>query len=235
MTMIQVYPAESAHRFDHGWLRGSHIFSFGEYYDPDNTAFGPMRVCNDDTIFPGRGFGAHPHSDMEIVSIILSGVLRHEDNLGNVAESTFGGIQRMSAGTGVIHTEHNPSQDEPVRLLQLWFMPAVRGKEPSYRAGKFPAERLDGALLPVVTSDGGQGSAVDIGQDLTIYLGRLHAGQSEIFRQRPDRRIFVYVIEGTLSAGEARLRYGDSARISGEEQLRLEAEEPAFIMLIDLP
>ncbi|MBY9077484.1 pirin family protein [Paenibacillus sp. HN-1] len=232
--MIQVYPAEEAHRFDHGWLSGSHLFSFGEYYDPDNTAFGPMRVCNDDTISPGRGFGAHPHSDMEIVSIVLSGVLRHEDNLGNVAESTFGGVQRMSAGTGVIHTEHNPSADEPVRLLQLWFMPAVRGKEPSYRAGQYPPERLNGGLLPVVTPDG-QDSAVDIGQDLTIYLGRLHAGQSEVFRQRPGRRIFVYVIEGTLSAGGAGLRSGDSARIIDEQKLKLEAAESALIMLIDLP
>ncbi|QWU17133.1 pirin family protein [Paenibacillus sophorae] len=232
--MIKVYTAESAHRFDHGWLEGSHIFSFGEYYDPDNTAFGPMRVCNDDIIAPGRGFGAHPHSDMEIVSIILSGRLRHEDNLGNVAESSFGGIQRMSAGTGVIHTEHNPSKDEPVRLLQLWFMPAVRGLQPSYKAGKYLPEKLDGALLPVVSAEGSD-EIVDIGQDMTIYLGRLRGGQDLLFDQKPGRRIFIYIIEGSLSVGGSKLRSGDSARIEEESMVQLAASEPAFVLLIDLP
>lgn len=232
--MIKVYPAEAAHRFDHGWLKGSHIFSFGEYYDPDNTAFGPMRVCNDDTISPGRGFGAHPHSDMEIVSIILSGVLRHEDNLGNVAESSFGGIQRMSAGTGVIHTEHNPSDGEPVRLLQLWFMPSERGKQPSYKSGRYPVEGLEGTLLPVAAPQGSDG-IVDIGQDLTIYLGRLGAGQTTVFRQERGRRIFAYVIDGKLSAGGYDLKPGDSVRIEEEESLQLSAAEPSFLMLIDLP
>ncbi|BCG57578.1 pirin family protein [Paenibacillus sp. URB8-2] len=232
--MIKVYTAESVHRFDHGWLKGSHIFSFGEYYDPANTAFGPMRVCNDDTIAPGKGFGAHPHSDMEIVSIILSGVLRHEDNLGNVAESSFGGIQRMSAGTGVIHTEHNPSKDEPARLLQLWFMPSVRGSRPSYQAGKYWTEKLDGALVPVVSAEGSD-EIVDIGQDMTIYLGRLRGGQNLAFHQEPGRRIFVYVIEGSLEVSGSKLNSGDSARIEDEDTISLAATESAFVMLVDLP
>jgi quercetin 2,3-dioxygenase len=233
--MIQVYTADSAHRFDHGWLKGSHIFSFGEYYDPDNTAFGPMRVCNDDTIFPGRGFGAHPHSDMEIVSIVLSGRLRHEDNLGNVAETTFGGIQRMSAGTGAIHTEHNPSGDEPVRLLQLWFMPKTRGTAPSYTTGRFDPAKVEGRLLPVVAAEGSE-EVVDIGQDMTIYLSRIHACQELIFSQEAGRRIFIYVIEGELAAGDdAMLHPGDSARIQEISELTLTAPEDAFFMLIDLP
>ncbi|WP_328804606.1 pirin family protein [Paenibacillus apii] len=232
--MIKVYTEELVHRFDHGWLKGSHIFSFGEYYDPANTAFGPMRVCNDDIIAPGKGFGAHPHSDMEIVSIILSGVLRHEDNLGNVAESSFGGIQRMSAGTGVIHTEHNPSKDEPVRLLQLWFMPAVRGSKPSYRAGIYRTEKLDGALVPVVSAEGSD-EIVEIGQDMTIYLGRLFGGQLLTFHQDAGRRIFVYVIEGSLEVSGSKLNSGDSARIEEEESVRLAASEPTFVILIDLP
>jgi len=233
--MIQVYTADSAHCFDHGWLKGSHMFSFGDYYDPDNTAFGPMRVCNDDTIFPGRGFGAHPHSDMEIVSIVLSGRLRHQDNLGNVAETTFGGIQRMSAGTGAIHTEHNPSEDEPVRLLQLWFMPKARGAAPSYTTGRFDPAKLEGRLLPVVAAEGSE-EVVGIGQDMTIYLSRIHAGQELMFNQEAGRRIYIYVIEGELVAGDdAMLHPGDSARIQKMSELTLTAPEGAFFMLIDLP
>jgi len=233
--MIQLYTADSVHRFDHGWLKGSHVFSFGDYYDPENTAFGPMRVCNDDTISPEKGFGAHPHSDMEIVSIVLSGTLRHEDNLGNVAESTFGGIQRMSAGTGAIHTEHNPSKDEPVRLLQLWFMPRTRGTAPSYTTGRFDPAKLEGRLLPVVATEGSE-EVVDIAQDMTIYLGRLSHGQELTFRQETGRRIFIYLMEGQLQLeGDVLLQPGDSVRIEEINELKLTAVESAFLMLIDLP
>lgn len=233
--MITVYPAEAAHRFDHGWLKGSHIFSFGDFYDPGNTAFGPMRVCNDDTISPGRGFGAHPHSDMEIVSIVLSGRLRHEDNLGNVAETEFGGIQRMSAGTGAIHTEHNPSDTEPVRLLQLWFMPRTRGTAPSYTTGRFDPAKLEGKLLPVVAPERAE-EVVDIAQDMTIYLGRAVIGQELTFEQEAGRRIFIYLIEGKVKLPDDQvLRPGDSARIEGSSSLKLTAQEDALVMVIDLP
>ncbi|MEK4062737.1 MULTISPECIES: pirin family protein [unclassified Paenibacillus] len=233
--MIQVYPVQSAHRFDHGWLQGSHSFSFGDFYDPDNTLFGPMRVCNDDTIAPGRGFGAHPHSDMEIVSIVLSGRLRHEDNLGNVAETTFGGIQRMSAGTGAIHTEHNPSDSEPVRLLQLWFMPSTRGTAPSYSTGRFDPAKLEGELLPVVAAEPSE-EVVGIAQDMTIYLGRAEAGQVLSFQQEPGRRIFIYLIEGRLKLqGDVELQPEDSARIEEVSALSLAAEENILVMVIDLP
>ncbi|WP_150265307.1 pirin family protein [Paenibacillus tepidiphilus] len=233
--MIQIFSAQTAHVFDHGWLKGSHLFSFGDYYDPENTAFGPMRVFNDDTIAPGKGFGAHPHSDMEIVSIVLAGTLRHEDNLGNVAESGFGGIQRMSAGTGVIHTEHNPSAEEPVRLLQLWFMPGTRGTAPSYRAGRYDPEKLHGRLLPVVSPEGGA-EVMDIAQDMTIYLGRAGNGQELTFRQAEGRRVFLYLIDGRLRLnGEHHLAPGDSARIVEVGELTLSADEDSLVMLIDLP
>ncbi len=233
--MIKVYPAETAHQFDHGWLKGSHSFSFGDFYDPDNTAFGPMRVCNDDTISPGRGFGAHPHSDMEIISIVLSGRLRHEDNLGNVAETTFGGIQRMSAGTGAIHTEHNPSDSEPVRLLQLWFMPRTRGTAPSYTTGRFDPAKLEGRLLPVVAAER-TAEIVDIAQDMTIYLGRAGAGQELNFQQAPGRRVFIYLIEGQLKLPDNQvLLPGDSVRIEEWSELLLAAEADTLVMVIDLP
>ncbi|SEU00739.1 pirin-like bicupin family protein [Paenibacillus sp. NFR01] len=233
--MIERYAAEAAHRFDYGWLKGAHLFSFGDYYDPDNTAFGPMRVCNDDTIAPGKGFGAHPHSDMEIVSIVLSGTLRHEDNLGHVVETSFGGVQRMSAGTGVIHTEHNPSDDEPVRLLQLWFMPRRRGGAPSYRTGGFDPQKLDGRLLPVVAPERSE-ETVDIAQDLTIYLGKAQAGGRLELRQAPGRRVFVYVIEGLAGLGaDEPLQPGDHARIEAPGPLTIAAIHDLFVMVIDLP
>ncbi|WP_172253657.1 pirin family protein [Saccharibacillus deserti] len=236
--MIQTYPASSRFEYDKGWLKGGHSFSFGEYYDPENVKFGPMRVCNDDIIAPGKGFGAHPHSDMEIVSIILSGRLRHEDSLGSVAVTGFGGVQRMSAGTGVIHTEHNPSDREDVHILQLWFEPAERGKQPSYTTGEFDPAGLDGALLPIASGQGLEG-VTDLGQDMTIYLSRLEAGQKLDFRQEAGRRVFLFVIEGELKvdgSGEAAvLGRRDTARITEAPELALTASAPVFYMLVDLP
>lgn len=241
--MINVYPAASRHSFDLGWLRGSHSFSFGNYFDEENTAFGPMRVMNDDTIAPKRGFGAHPHSDMEIVSIVLEGDLRHEDSLGNMMVTKFGGIQRMSAGTGVVHTEHNPSETEDVTLLQLWFEPEHRGLEPSYETTNFDPDALFGRLLPVASSDAVEHSVAKLHQDMTVYLSKLKAGTAVTFNQQPGRRVFVFVIEGELSvAGEkdagTSLSRRDSARIVDETLLKLEGEQDAdetFFLLIDLP
>jgi hypothetical protein len=233
--MINVIPSDSRSSFDRGWLRGNHSFSFGEYQDPENTAFGPMRVANDDVIAPGRGFGAHPHSDMEIVSIVLNGKLRHEDNLGNVAVTSFGGIQRMSAGTGMIHTEHNASDTEEVRILQLWFMPYTRGLEPSYETTSFDPDALSGALVPVVSPEGGARIA-SIHQDMTIYLGRLAKGQTFSYEQAEDRRMYIFAIEGKLGLnGEHQLTEGDTARVEQTTSMNLDASEDAFYMLIDLP
>jgi redox-sensitive bicupin YhaK (pirin superfamily) len=234
--MIRVYPAASRYSHDHGWLRGHFSFSFGDYYDPDNSSFGPMRVCNDDTVAPGRGFGAHPHSDMEIVSIVLRGQLRHEDHLGNVVVTTFGEVQRMSAGTGVIHTEHNPSETEELNLLQMWFMPAQKGLQPSYEATRYDVNRLAGELLPVVSSQPSSGQVAKIHQDMTIYLSRLAAGQSLSFAQADGRRVFLFVIEGELAVnGETALSTRDSARITDTPNLTLKAGSDVFFMLIDLP
>ncbi|NGZ75059.1 pirin family protein [Saccharibacillus alkalitolerans] len=236
--MIQVYPASSRFEYDKGWLKGGHSFSFAEYYDPENVKFGPMRVCNDDVIAPGKGFGAHPHSDMEIVSIILSGRLRHEDSLGNVAVTGFGGVQRMSAGTGVIHTEHNPSEHEDVHILQLWFEPAERGKAPSYTTGEFDTAALDGALVAIASGQGLEG-VTDMGQDMTIYLSRMEEGQKIGFKQAAGRRVFLFVIEGELNVSGAgdtvSLGRRDTARITEAPELSLIGNSPVFYMLVDLP
>lgn len=237
--MIRVYPAASRHSFDHGWLRGSFSFSFGDYYDPDNTAFGPMRVGNDDTIAPGRGFGAHPHSDMEIVSIVLKGQLRHEDSLGNVAVTSYGEVQRMSAGTGVIHTEHNPSATEEVNLLQLWFMPERKGLSPSYETTRFDAESLYGQLVPVASHDNSEHVA-KLHQDMTIYLGKMKPGGGSIrFTQPSGRRVYVFAIEGSVQInGSTTLERRDAARMTDEPELQLQhgrGSGESFLMLIDMP
>lgn len=234
--MINVFPAAERHAADLGWLRSHPSFSFGEYYDPNRTGFGVMRVCNDDYLAPGRGFGAHPHSDMEIVSIVLNGRIRHEDNMGNSVESSFGEVQRMSAGSGVIHTEFNASAEEELRLLQLWFMPKERGVAPSYEASRFDSEKLMNSLLPVVSHQSSEGMAW-IGQDMTIYLSKLESGKSLPYgiEAEAGRKLFLFVIEGGLNVLGEKLSSGDTAHIEQVEEIMLTAAEPVFFMLIDMP
>ncbi|MDF2669717.1 MAG: quercetin 2,3-dioxygenase [Paenibacillus sp.] len=232
--MIKLYPDSERHKVDMGWLQSRPSFSFGAYADPDNTAFGVMRVCNDDVLAPGRGFGAHPHSDMEIVSIVLEGSIRHEDNLGHAETTTAGGLQRMSAGTGVVHAEFNPSDSEPLRLLQIWFMPRERGLAPSYEAVRYEEAKLANALLPVASHTASAHVAL-LNQDMTIYLSRLEPGKQLEYRQPEGRRVYMFIIEGALQVNGTALGNGDSARIEGETHLKLEADQSAFFMLIDLP
>jgi quercetin 2,3-dioxygenase len=236
MYMIQVYPAQSRYYADYGWLKTYHSFSFGDYYDPNNIHFGPLRVLNDDFVAPLRGFGAHPHQEMEIVSIVLKGYLKHEDSTGHTAMTTFGGVQRMSAGTGIIHSEMNPSPTEEVNFLQLWFLPEVRGLTPSYERTTFDVAKMKNALLPVVTKNPSSPGIAHIHQDATIYLSDLEAGRELTFTQQEGRRIFFFVIEGDVALnGETTLHKRDSARITETSTLRIASENGARFMLIDLP
>ncbi|CAM4360027.1 hypothetical protein FHS16_002751 [Paenibacillus endophyticus] len=232
--MIDVFPAAERHSADLGWLRSQPSFSFGGYHDPNRTGFSVMRVCNDDYLAPGRGFGAHPHSDMEIVSIVLDGFIRHEDNLGNSVVSSFGEVQRMSAGTGVIHTEFNASEETELRLLQLWFMPRERGLAPSYEASSFDPNKLHNALLPVVSAQGAEQMA-SIGQDMTIYLSKLEQGKQLAYTVEPGRKQFIYMIEGVLQVNDKQLETGDTAQVETLNELAFQADSPSFFMLIDLP
>lgn len=233
--MIKVFPAEDRYSVDLGWLRSHLSFSFGAYQDPDNTAFGPMRVLNDDFIAPIKGFGAHPHSDMEIVSIVLSGKLRHEDSLGNVGVTSWGGIQRMTAGSGILHTEFNASSDEEVNLLQMWFMPEKRGLEPSYEITEFDVNSLQGQWVPVVSGQASERVA-KIHQDVSIYLRRMDSGETASFESGDkDRRIFLFVIEGQVTLNGCSLKSRDSARVEGERSFEITAEDNSLIMLIDMP
>lgn len=232
--MINVFSDATRHSADLGWLRSRPSFSFGGYHDPNRTGFSVMRVCNDDFLSPGKGFGAHPHSDMEIVSVVLNGFIRHEDNMGNSVVSTFGEVQRMSAGTGVIHTEFNASETEELRLLQLWFMPKERGLAPSYEAIKFDTDKLHNALLPVVTGQGLE-QAASIGQDMAIYLSKLEQGKQLHYEVKSDRKQFIFIIAGQLQVHDETLAAGDTAQVEAVEELVFTAEESAFFMLIDLP
>ena len=234
--MIKVYPADSRYTADHGWLKSNFSFSFAEYFDRNNMNFGPMRVLNDDIVAPLQGFPSHPHKEMEIVSIVLKGYLQHEDSTGEKAITTFGGVQRMSAGTGVHHSEVNPSADEDVNLLQMWFMPEITGVDPSYEQTNFDEVKLKNQLLPVVSKDGTDKNVASINQDLTIYLSDLEKGKELTFHQDQNRKIFLFVIEGELVINnEVMLNRRDSARIEGFSTINLNSTSNTRFMLIDLP
>ncbi|WP_047152973.1 pirin family protein [Aneurinibacillus tyrosinisolvens] len=234
--MINVYPAESRYSSDHGWLKTSHSFSFADYYDPNNMNFGPLRVLNDDFVAPARGFGAHPHREMEIVSIVLKGYLKHTDSSGGTATTTFGGVQRMSAGTGVVHSEVNPSTEEEVNFLQLWFLPEEQGLTPSYEQTNFDAGKMKNALLPIVSKHSSSNKVAHIHQDLTIYLSDVEEGKEITFSQEEGRRVFLFILEGELLVnGDTALNRRDSARITETSTLKLTAKSNARFMLIDLP
>ncbi|WP_058302734.1 pirin family protein [Gorillibacterium timonense] len=233
--MITIRPADSRYHANHGWLDTYHSFSFADYYDPDNMQFGPMRVLNDDIVAGHRGFATHPHREMEIVSIVLTGKLKHTDSTGQTAITGFGEVQRMSAGTGVQHSETNPG-NEPVNLLQLWFMPDTPGLTPSYEATTYDPSKLAGALLPVVSNRPAPGVAA-IHQDMTIYLSRLESGQSVDFTQAAGRRIYLFVMEGAIDLnGSERMGRRDDARITDTPELTVTGlSDDTLFMLIDLP
>jgi len=234
--MIRIYPAASRHASDYGWLRNRVSFSIGDYFDPGNIHFGPLRVFNDDVVMPGTGFDAHPHRDMEIVSIVLRGQLLHRDDAGHASVLKPGEIQRMSAGTGIVHSETNPSADEEVNFLQIWFFPDRKGYPPSYEQKAYDRSAMKNALLPVVAGREPDARAASVHQDLTLYLSELEAGRALTFAQEAGRRIYVFVIEGALELqGAHPLRRRDAARIEDVTDLRIETAAGAEFLLIDLP
>jgi redox-sensitive bicupin YhaK (pirin superfamily) len=195
-----------------------------------------MRVLNDDSIAATEGFGMHPHREMEIVTIVLSGRLEHKDSLGNRAETTWGGIQRMSAGTGVFHSEYNISEDEQLDLLQMWFLPNVKGVTPSYETTVFDKDGLADILVPVASSRGVEGKVASLHQDMTIYLSDPSAGKSLSYSQLGGRKVFLFVLEGDVSVnGEFELNRRDAARIEDVPELTIVSKDGARIVLIDLP
>jgi len=232
--MIQIVPASARYVAEHGWLTSRFSFSFAEYRDSNNLQFGSLRVFNDDTIQPKKGFGMHPHADMEIVTCVLEGTLEHKDSMGNIGLIEAGEVQRMTAGTGIYHSEYNHSHEQPVHLLQLWFLPGTKNLTPSWEQRRFTEDQQVDRLLPVV-SNAQHGNALSINQDVTIYLSRLSAGKELTHQQSQGRRMYVFIMEGAISLNEEpRMTAGDVARITELSELQIATEQGAHYMLIDL-
>lgn len=236
--MTQIIRSGQRYHYDAGWLSTYWHFSFDHYHDPANVQFGPLRVFNDDVVQPASGFPLHGHREMEIITYVLSGTLEHRDSLGNTGRIGPGEVQRMSAGTGIRHSEYNPSESEPLHLLQLWIIPAVKGLAPSWEQKQFTREQRTGRLLPVAVPDG-QGEAngaVRIHQDATIYVSRLEPGQQVTHALGEGRRAYLFVTEGEVQFNGEALRAGDQARITDAAEMRLAAGATAGdLLLIDLP
>ena len=238
--MIKVRKAQDRGHTQLGWLDSWHTFSFGDYYDPSNMGFRDLRVINEDYVAPATGFGMHPHRDMEIITYVLEGSLQHEDSMGNGSIIRPGDIQRMSAGTGVTHSEQNPSPEEPVHLLQIWILPARQGIPPNYEQRSFDRSRWRGGLMRVAgpageRGDGPSDEAVAIHQDASLYAGLLDKGETITHALAPGRHGWLQIARGAVSVNGEPLHAGDGAAIIEEEHLTLAGEGDAEILLFDLP
>ncbi len=231
--MITRRPAAERGHADHGWLQTRHSFSFGQYHDPRHMGFRSLRVINDDIVAPGQGFGMHGHRDMEIVTWVLEGALEHRDSLGSGSVLRPGDIQRMSAGRGIRHSEFNPSETEPLRLLQIWLFPRREGLDPSYEEAHVPLVERQGRLRLIVDPQGRHGS-VRINQDARLFAAVLAAGEEVVQPLAPGRHAWVQVASGRLSCGDLELARGDGAAVSEEPEVRLRAAEPSEILVFDL-
>jgi redox-sensitive bicupin YhaK (pirin superfamily) len=219
---------------DHGWLKSFHSFSFAEYHDPRHMGFGPLRVINEDRVAPGTGFGTHGHRDMEIISYVLEGALAHQDSMGNGSSIVPGDVQRMSAGTGVRHSEYNHDKGGTTHFLQIWIEPSVTGIAPSYEQKHFDAASKRGRLRLIASPDGAQGS-VRIHQDARVYAALLEGAERAVHALAPGRRAYVHVARGALSVQGQRLAAGDALKVEGASELALEQGAQAEVLLFDLP
>lgn len=232
--MITLRPSAERGLADHGWLLARHSFSFGEYYDAAEMGWGALRVINEDRVAPGTGFGRHGHRDMEIVTYILSGALEHKDSLGNGDVIRRGEVQRMSAGTGILHSEFNPSPDESTHLLQIWIEPAVHGRPASYEQQALGIDEMRGHWHLVASPDGAAGSTT-IGQDARLWASLLGAGEALSYALAPGRLAYVHVVRGRLALNGQNLATGDGAKIADETALQFLAGEETEFLLFDLP
>ena len=231
--MITIRKAEERGHFDFGWLNTYHSFSFGDYYDPKHIRFRTLRVINEDFVQAGHGFPTHGHRDMEIVTYILQGALEHRDSMGTGSIIRRGDAQRMSAGTGVTHSETNPSPDEPVHLLQIWILPSEQDMQPEYEEKKFSDEDKRNKLRLIVSPDGSDGS-VKIHQDAKIYASLLDNRQEVVHSLASGRSAWLQVAAGSVTLNDVALKRGDGAAVSQESNLRITAQEPAEVLLFDL-
>jgi quercetin 2,3-dioxygenase len=231
--MIVVRPADERGHAERGWLDSYHTFSFADYHDPAHMAFRSLRVINEDRVEAGQGFGTHPHRDMEIITYVLEGALAHRDSMGTSSVIRPGEVQRMSAGTGVTHSEFNHSDTEPVHFVQIWILPERSGLKPGYEQRAFSEEEKRGRLRLVAARDGRDG-AVTVHQDAELYIASLTPGESVHHSLRPGRHAWVHVVRGDVALNGQPLKTGDGAAVSDEDLLQLTAAEPAEVLLFDL-
>jgi hypothetical protein len=231
--MIEVVKARDRHFSDFGWLKTYWLFSFSRYFDPHNIQFGALRVFNDDVVEPGTGFPTHPHEEMEIITIVLKGEMTHEDSMGNKTVIKAGDVQRMSAGTGLTHSEFNLA-DTPVHFYQIWIYPDTSGLEPTYDQRTYDPSEWKNKLLPVASGQNLQ-KVVTFHTDATIYRSDLEAGRTITLDRTKNRRIFIYLTKGSLSVNGKHIVEADQARVDIEEPLVLTAEQDVEVILIDVP
>lgn len=232
--MITLRPSEQRGHAVRDWLDSYHTFSFANYYDPEHMSFSSLRVINEDRVAPDTGFATHSHQDMEIITYILAGALQHKDSMGNSSVIRPGEVQRMSAGTGVSHSEKNPSQTESVHLLQIWIIPNQNGLPPSYEQKMFPLDERQGKLRLVASPDGREGSVI-VHQDAYLYITVLNARETVSHRLAAGRSAYLQVARGKATVNNYSLNEGDGARISEEDNITLTAPEHAELLVFDLP
>lgn len=231
--MITLRDAEARGRFDHGWLKTAHTFSFGDFFHPDHMGFRALRVINEDHVAPGEGFPTHAHHDMEILTYVISGALEHKDSLGNGSVIRPGDVQRMTAGTGVKHSEYNPSDTEECHLLQIWLLPRDRGLEPSYEEIRVDPEQKRNRLCVIASPDGQDGS-VTWNQDAVLHASCFDAGHVENLQIAPGRFGWVQVVSGTLRVNDKTAGPGDGCAISNQKLLTFTAETDTEFLFFDL-
>jgi hypothetical protein len=231
--MITVRPSEQRGHFNHGWLDTYHTFSFADYFDPNHEQFRSLRVINEDVVAPGQGFGTHPHRDMEIITYVLDGALQHRDSLGNGSIIRPGDGQRMSAGTGILHSEFNPSPTEPVHLLQIWILPERKGIEPSYEQKAFPPQDKQGKWKVIADGKPADG-AVKIHQDVRLSVASLEAGETIAYSLAEGRHAWIQIARGSITLNGTALKQGDGAAVSQESELTIIANSAAEVLLFDL-
>lgn len=234
--MIKIAKSDEHYHNEMDWLSSYWHFSFDNYQDPQKMNFGPLRVFNDDIIQPGTGFGFHPHRDMEIITYVIDGQLEHRDNQGNQGVIQPGEIQRMSAGTGILHSEYNHSKEKPLRLLQLWIFANKHDLKPSWEQKQFKKEERQDKLLPVIVPESvTDGGALHIHQDASIYVSSLSNGAKVEHRLAPGRKAYVFVIEGNASLNNISVKTRDAARVENEGNISITATAPTDLILLDLP
>lgn len=231
--MIKIRKSRERGHFDHGWLQTYHTFSFADYHDPHHMGFRTLRVINEDIVKPGQGFGTHSHRDMEIITFILEGALEHKDSLGNTSVIRPGEIQRMTAGTGVTHSEFNPSKKDRVHLLQIWILPNQKGLEPSYEQQVIEPQKKTNRLALIASPDAREGS-VKVHQDALVYLGDLEKGKSLNYQPDSGRGVWIQVADGDLFLHHQELSAGDGAAIEKEPSFQIRSPQKSTFLLLDL-